>query len=94
MPAGSIPPNPSDLISSDAMKSLVNELRSQYDYVIIDLPPINLVSDSLAASQYTDGMIVVVRHDHTRRRDVVEAIRQLKLVNAKLLGFVYNGNFR
>ena len=94
IPAGNIPPNPSDLIGSEAMKNLIDKLRTQYDYVIIDLPPVNLVSDSLAVSQHTDGMIVVVRHDRTRRRDVLEAIRQLKLVNAKILGFVYNGNSR
>lgn len=91
LPAGVIPPNPSELIGSEAMKHLTGELRKKYDYVIIDLPPVNLVSDAIAVSRYTDGIIIVVRHCHTKRREVSEAVRQLKLVDAKILGFLYNG---
>lgn len=89
--SGDIPPNPSELIVSDKMKALIEKLRGAYDYVIVDLPPVNLVSDPIMMSRHLDGMIVIVRHGHTRRRDVTDAVRSLKLVNAKILGFVYNG---
>ena len=89
--AGDIPPNPSELIVSDKMKALIERLRSSYDYVVVDLPPVNLVSDPIMMSRHLDGMIVIVRHGYTRRRDVNDTVRSLKLVNAKILGFVYNG---
>ncbi len=89
--SGDIPPNPSELVVSDKMKALIEKLRGAYDYVIVDLPPVNLVSDPIMMSRHLDGMIVIVRHGHTRRRDVTDAVRSLKLVNAKILGFVYNG---
>ena len=89
--SGDIPPNPSELVVSDKMKALIEKLRGAYDYVIVDLPPVNLLSDPIMMSRHLDGMIVIVRHGHTRRRDVNDAVRSLKLVNAKILGFVYNG---
>lgn len=89
--SGDIPPNPSELIVSEKMKKLIERFRNEYDYVIVDLPPVISVSDSIAMSKNIDGMIVIVRHGHTKRRDVVEAMRQLKLVNINVLGFVYNG---
>lgn len=89
--SGDIPPNPSELVVSDKMKALIEKLRDLYDYVVVDLPPVNLVSDPIMMSRHLDGMIVIVRHGYTRRRDVNDAVRSLKLVNAKILGFVYNG---
>lgn len=92
--SGDIPPNPSELIGSAKMKSFVEEMRAKYDYVIFDLPPVNAVSDPLIMSKNIDGMIMVVRHNHTRHRDISEAVRQLDLVGAKILGFVYNGIYK
>lgn len=89
--SGEIPPNPSELISSENMKALIEEFRENYDYVVIDLPPVTAVSDPLVMSKNIDGLAIVVRHGHTRRRDVMETLRQLKLVNAKILGFIFNG---
>ena len=92
--SGNIPPNPSELVGSERMKHLLDEFCAYFDFVIVDLPPVNSVSDPLAASKHVDGMIVVVRHGHTRRRELSEAIRQLELVNAKIFGFVYNGIYK
>ena len=89
--SGEVPPNPSELISSENMKALIEEFRENYDYVVIDLPPVTAVSDPLVMSKNIDGLAIVVRHGHTRRRDVMETLRQLKLVNAKILGFIFNG---
>jgi len=90
LPAGDIPPNPTELIRSERMCSIMERFREEYDYVIVDMPPVNAVADPLVISKCVDGMILVVRHDSTKRRDISEAVRQLRLVDARLLGFVYN----
>ena len=90
LPSGHIPPNPSELIGSRRMETLLEGFKAEYDYIIMDLPPVLAVSDPVAVSKYLGGMIIVVRHANTRRRDIVEAIRQLEYANAKVLGFVYN----
>ena len=88
--SGDIPPNPSELIGSDKLKKCMVDFSENYDYIIVDLPPVISVSDPLAMSKNIDGMVVVVRHGHTKKSDIMEAMRQLKLVGANVLGFVYN----
>ena len=88
--SGHIPPNPSELIGSRKMEALFEEYKKQYDYILIDLPPVLSVSDPVAVSKYLSGMIIVVRHDKTGRRDLAETMRQLEYANTKILGFVYN----
>lgn len=90
--AGSLPPNPSELLGSLYMKELLDALRSRYDYILIDLPPIGSVIDAAAVSGYVDGIIVVVRHNHTHRKFIRSTMRQLEQSGARLLGFVYNAN--
>ena len=63
----------------------------QYDFVILDLPPVNSVSDPVVVSRFIDGMIVVARHGHAQKRDIADTVRQLEFCNVKILGFVYNG---
>ena len=89
--SGDVPPNPSELIGSAKMGGVLESFRAEYDYVIVDLPPVNLVSDPLAMSKYVDGVIVVVRHERTRKSELIETVRQLRFVGARILGFVYNG---
>lgn len=89
MTSGDIPPNPSELLASPRMEALLEELRETYDYIIVDLPPITVVSDALAMSKRLDGMVVVVRADHSDRQMLAEAMRQLKMVGVRILGFVY-----
>ena len=88
--SGHIPPNPSELIGSHKMQSLLEQFKGEYNYVIIDLPPVLAVSDPVAISKYLGGIILVVRHSKTRRRDIVESIRQLEYAGVKIIGFVYN----
>ncbi len=88
--SGHIPPNPSELIGSHRMESIIEEYKDKYDYIIVDLPPVMSVSDPIAISKYLGGMIIVVRHEKTRRRDITETIRQLEYADVKVLGFVYN----
>jgi len=87
---GSNPPNPSELLSSKRMNALIEALKTRFDYIIIDLPPIAAVSDALIVSKLTDGMIMVVRQDYADKRLVDDAVRQLKYNEANIIGFVMN----
>ena len=87
--SGDIPPNPSELLASGRMEKLVAQLRSEYDYIIMDLPPVIAVSDALAISKLLDGVIMVVRDSVSDQHMLAEAMRQLDLVNVHVLGFVY-----
>ena len=89
--SGSIPPNPSEMLGSPEMKELIGELSENYDFIIVDLPPVNIVSDALIASEFLDGVIVVVRQDFSKRREVTKCVKHLELAGAKLLGFVMGG---
>lgn len=88
LPSGDIPPNPTEILASAQMKLLIERLSDTYDFVILDLPPVNIVSDALAISEVLDGMIVVVRENYSGRRELQACMRQLKLSGVKILGFV------
>lgn len=88
MTAGATPPNPSELLGSESMKTALRRFMPDYDFILLDLPPINEVSDALVASRLAHGVLMVVRQGYATRSSVAEAIRQLEHVNAKLLGFV------
>ena len=91
IPAGNIPPNPSELLGSAKMEKLLEILSEEFDYIIIDLPPVNIVSDALAISRYITGMILVVREEYTEKKEFEACSRQLELSNVKVLGCVMNG---
>lgn len=86
--AGNVPPNPSELLGSKQMETVIDVMSESASFIILDLPPITEVSDALVASKLADGMIMVVRQNYANRRAVAEAVRQLNYVEAKLLGFV------
>ena len=90
VPSGEIPPNPSELLGSNRMESILKGLREKFDYIIIDLPPVNIVSDALSISGLITGMIVVIREDYTEKRELEHCFRQLKLSNVNVLGCVMN----
>lgn len=87
--SGDIPPNPSELLGSARMERLLAQLRQEYDYIIVDLPPVTVVSDAVAISKQLDGVILVVRSAVSDRQMLAEALRQLNMVDVKILGFVY-----
>ncbi len=91
VPCGPIPPNPSELLSSRKMEKLLAMLSEHFDCIIIDLPPVNIVSDAVAISKYLTGMILVVRQNYTEKDEYENCKRQLKLSNVKVLGVVLNG---
>ncbi len=90
VPAGDIPPNPSELLGSGRMQKLLEALKEQFDYIIIDLPPVNIVSDALSISPLISGMVVVIREEYTEKKELTHCMRQLSLSNVKVLGCVLN----
>ena len=91
MVSGDVPPNPSELLESDRFAGLLEKLRERYDYIVLDLPPVTAVTDAVIASRLVDGMLMVVREGFAHRSALNEAMRQLKLAGARIIGFVYNG---
>ena len=91
MVSGEVPPNPSELLGSERMLNLLQVLRDHYDYIVLDLPPVTAVTDAVIACRLVDGMLLVVRRDHAVRSSVNETLRQLRQVDARILGFVFNG---
>lgn len=91
MPSGMLPPNPSELLGSKRMEATLKGLSEHFDFIVIDLPPVNIVSDALAVSKYIDGMVVVIREDYTEKKELENCFRQLKLSNVNVLGCVMNG---
>lgn len=87
--AGVIPPNPVDLLSSQRMSQILEELEATSDVVIIDAPPL-LFPDSLALSPKVDGVMVVVRYAYTRRGTAQAQVNQLIKVGARVVGVVLN----
>lgn len=92
MPSGALPPNPSELLASKRMENVLKTLSETFDYIIIDLPPVNVVSDALAVSKYITGMIVVIREDYAEKKELENCVRLLKLSNVNVLGCVMNGS--
>jgi len=89
--AGTISPNPAEMIASEGNLNLINSLKEHYDYIILDTPPITLVSDALSVVPVTDGIVLVIRPKYTDRREVRRAIDQIEFVGGKILGAVANG---
>ncbi len=89
IPAGDIPPNPSELLGSERMRLTLNALSNEYEFVLLDLPPVTAVSDALVAASFVDGMLVIVRQGVCTRHALRETMRQLSVVRDKILGFVF-----
>lgn len=86
--SGDIPPNPSELLGSARMESLLAHLRKRYDYVILDTPPVNMVTDAVVLAPKSDGVLFVVRAGQSERGPVSHAVEQLEYAHAKILGFI------
>jgi len=89
--AGAIPPNPSDLVGSKKLKLLIEKVSENFDFIIIDSPPVQSVTDSLALTQLVDGTVVVVKAGETTYDMIESGLKKLKDVQCHFLGFVLNG---
>lgn len=88
--AGDVPPNPSELLGSSRMKALLDSLQENYDYIILDTSPVNLVTDACVLVPESSGVLFVVRAGLSERGNVLRAVEQLERSHAKILGFVLN----
>lgn len=88
--SGTIPPNPSEMLGSDAMRALVETARTDYDYVVIDTPPLLPVTDAAVVSRHADGVVIVTRYGRTRKDDLTVAAEALGNVAARVVGIVLN----
>lgn len=91
LPSGTIPPNPAEMLASKSMEHLLNQLEDKYDYIILDTPPVNAVADPKILSTKVDGTILVVKYGYAKREGVIEASKNLKNINANIIGVVLNG---
>ena len=88
MTAGDLPPNPAELLGSDRMKSLLQELSESYDWIVVDLPPADIVSDALTLTGSLTGILVVVRRNYTDKQSLNDCMSKLNLIGANVAGFV------
>lgn len=88
--AGRIPPNPAEIVGSKSVEKLFEHFKTIYDYIIIDTPPVGIVTDGVILAGKADGTIIVVRAHKTKDTNVIEVYNALKKVNANILGTVLN----
>lgn len=90
MTAGPMSPNPSELLGSTQMVDMLEELRKRYDYVIIDVSPINIVSDAIIVAKQTAGIVMVVRQNQSRHDYIRKAVDSCQFAGVNILGMVIN----
>ena len=89
--SGEVPPNPSELLASEGFAALIEKMAEQYDYILVDAPPINVVSDAAIVAKRVDGVLLLVRHTKSTKENVRQAVSGLQMVGANILGYVFNG---
>ena len=89
--SGTIPPNPSELLCSPRFVNMIKRLTDEYDYIILDTPPIGVVSDALLLKDLIAGFVIVIREGSTTHGDIHELLDSIKLADSKVLGMVKVG---
>jgi tyrosine-protein kinase Etk/Wzc len=87
---GKLSPSDEGLVASDAMRNLLARVREEYDVVIVDTPPVNIITDAAVLAAYADGVVLVVRAGVTAAPGLTYAVEQLRHVRADVLGVVLN----
>ena len=91
LPAGQFPPNPAELLGSSNMLRMLKELERAYDLILLDMPPINIVSDPLVLANNVAGCIFVTRQDYSDHREIRKALIQAEMAGMNVMGFVFYG---
>lgn len=89
--SGDVPPNPAELLGSERMAEMIEKLSKRYDYILVDTPPVNIVSDTSLIANMLDGVLLLARQERSRKDNIKRAVSNLKLTGAKILGCVFNG---
>ena len=89
--SGPIPPNPSELLNSNRMNILMKRFEEMFDIIIYDMPPVTSVTDAQIMAAKADGVVFVIRHGVSQKDSVLNAKELLEMVNANILGVVFNG---
>jgi len=79
-------------LEAKQLEHLFNAFRKIYDYVVVDLPPVTSVPDAQILSRFLDGYLLAIRQKRTKHRDIQTMLKQLKLADAKILGFCTVGD--
>lgn len=87
---GAVPPNPSELLASDAMAQFVKSMEKVFDYIIFDTPPVGVVSDSVPVMKLADGVVVVVRNNQTTYPQLTKTLDVIKRSGGKTIGVIIN----
>jgi Mrp family chromosome partitioning ATPase len=90
LPSGNIPPNPSELLSSDRMSFLLSNLKKRFDFIVIDAPPTVPASDALLIAPHVDGVLLVVKSGSVNRDLVIKAVKKLRMAQINILGVAFN----
>jgi Mrp family chromosome partitioning ATPase len=90
IPSGPIPPNPAELLMGERMEELINELKLRYDYIVIDTPPVGLVSDAFNLMRFSHANLYVVRHKYTPAERIKVLNKLYREGKIGKLGFVFN----
>lgn len=88
--SGKVPSNPSEIVNSKAIKDIIKEVSSDYDYIFLDTPPIVLVSDPLTIATYSDAVILTIAYSETEKDVAKKTMDSLRRVNANIIGTILN----
>ncbi len=90
LPSGPIPPNPTELLGSSSMEQLIATAREEFDYILIDTPPVSVVTDAVTLHNSLDGMLLVVRQKYTKVDAVKAAKKNIESAGVNVLGVIMN----
>ncbi|MBR5314226.1 MAG: CpsD/CapB family tyrosine-protein kinase [Clostridia bacterium] len=90
--SGEVPPNPAELLQTDTFASLVKELKKRYDYIFLDTPPINIVTDSVFPIKLSEGAILLSKKDYTTYDMVEQALEKMQRADANVIGTILIDN--
>ncbi|HEU4643194.1 MAG TPA: polysaccharide biosynthesis tyrosine autokinase [Gemmatimonadaceae bacterium] len=90
VPAGALPPNPSELLGGPRMRAVLDALHERFDIVLLDTPPVHVAADSLILGRVADGVLLVLRAGHTEKDSAQDALQRLQNVGARVVGAVLN----